>query len=120
MIIPVIRCRRIADTIDFYTGILDFDCAFVSSRDDPAYAVLMRGASELHLSSHAGDGCVGQAVAILVEDVDALFRMAAGRGLELPSRPDSPVHQAPLFQTWGTREFYIDDPDGNTLRFIQR
>jgi hypothetical protein len=21
--------------------------------------------------------------------------------------------------TWGTREFYVDDPDGNTLRFTQ-
>jgi hypothetical protein len=22
-------------------------------------------------------------------------------------------------KTWGTREFYVDDPDGNTLRFTQ-
>jgi hypothetical protein len=28
-----------------------------------------------------------------------------------------PVHLAPLDQTWGTREVYVDDPDGNTLCF---
>jgi hypothetical protein len=27
------------------------------------------------------------------------------------------VHAAPVDQTWGTREFYVSDPDGNTLRF---
>jgi hypothetical protein len=30
------------------------------------------------------------------------------------------VHEGPIEQTWGTREFYVDDPDGNTLRFTQR
>jgi hypothetical protein len=29
------------------------------------------------------------------------------------------VHAGPIDQTWGTREFYVDDPDGNTLRFTQ-
>jgi hypothetical protein len=29
------------------------------------------------------------------------------------------VHEGPLDQTWGTREFYVDDPDGNTIRFVQ-
>ena len=29
------------------------------------------------------------------------------------------VHEGPIDQSWGTREFYVDDPDGNTLRFTQ-
>jgi hypothetical protein len=29
------------------------------------------------------------------------------------------VHEGPLDQSWGTREFYVDDPDGNTIRFTQ-
>ena len=35
--------------------------------------------------------------------------------------PDAPgmVHEGPINQTWGTREFYVDDPDGNTLRFVE-
>lgn len=31
----------------------------------------------------------------------------------------SMVHEGPIDQSWGTREFYVDDPDGNTLRFTQ-
>jgi hypothetical protein len=29
------------------------------------------------------------------------------------------VHEGPIDQTWGTREFYVEDLDGNTLRFTQ-
>ena len=35
-----------------------------------------------------------------------------------PERP-SEVHERPVDQTWGTRELYVDDPDGNTIRFVQ-
>ena len=52
-------------------------------------------------------------------DVDALFNAFVARGLVPPER-DSPVHRGPTDQSWGTREFYVDDPDGNTLRFVQR
>jgi len=30
------------------------------------------------------------------------------------------VHLGPVDQTWGTREFYVTDLEGNTLRFMQR
>lgn len=73
----------------------------------------------LFLSSHRGDGEFGQAIVVLTEDVDALFRKFKERGLETPGNPDSPVHEGPTDQTWGTREFWVDDPDGNTLRFTQ-
>ncbi|WP_432327650.1 hypothetical protein ACRQ5D_30765 [Mucilaginibacter sp. P25] len=38
----------------------------------------------------------------------------------IPQLKESPVHQGPTDQTWGTREFYVTDTDGNTLRFCQR
>ena len=41
-----------------------------------------------------------------------------GRYQALPNAPKQ-VHEGPIDQTWGTREFYVDDPDGNTLRFTQ-
>jgi hypothetical protein len=28
-----------------------------------------------------------------------------------------PVHRGPVDQTWGIREFYVTDADGNMLRF---
>ena len=55
---------------------------------------------------------------ITTDDVDALFARYRARGLVIPDRPESPVHQGPLDQTWGTREWYVDDPDGNTVRFV--
>ena len=48
-------------------------------------------------------------------------RAFRGRGLVTPGDPDAPehVHEGPIDQSWGTRELYVDDPDGNTLRFTQ-
>ncbi len=38
-----------------------------------------------------------------------------------PGNPDSPceVHEGPLDQGCGTREFYVEDPHGNTLLFMK-
>jgi len=36
--------------------------------------------------------------------------------LKIPWNPESPVEEGPVSQTWGMREFYVRDPDGDTLR----
>ena len=121
-IIPTVRCRRMQASIAFYTQVLDFDLLEGNPLDeDPGFAVLGREGDLLLLSSHRGDGEYGQCVAVLVDDVDAVFRKLRDRGLETPGNPEAPqaVHEGPIDQTWGTREFYVDDPDGNTLRFTQ-
>jgi len=120
-LIPTVKCRAMGEAVAFYTNVLDFELVGTwPGPGDPAFSVLTREGHELHLSSHSGDGVVGQAVAVLVEDVDTLFASFVARGLDPSGKPESPVHQAPLDQSWGTREFYADDPSGNTLRFIQR
>ena len=120
-IIPTIRCGQMRESVDFYTRVLDFDCVETwPAEGDPSFTVLKRKGDEVHLSSHAGDGVYGQAVAVLVSDADGLFRKYLARGLDTSGKPQSPVHQGPVDQTWGTREFYVDDPSGNTLRFIER
>ena len=110
-------------SLAFYTGVLDFTQVGGDGRtDDPAFAVLARGVDYLVLSSHAGDGAFGQAVVVTTDDVDADFRHFRARGLsalDAAAAADSPVHAAPLEQTWGTREWYVTDPDGHTLRFVQ-
>jgi len=107
-------------SLAFYVELLGFERVDENGApDDPIFTVLLRGRDRLFLSSHAGDGVYGQAIAIETDDVDADFRELRRRGLRMPGRPESPVHEAPLDQTWGTREFYVDDPDGNTLRFTQ-
>ena len=123
-IVPTVRCKSLKHAIAFYTQVLDFDRPSegpgISDQSDPGFCILYREGEELHLSSHSGDGQFGQAIAILVPEVDALFAGFLKRGLDTSAKPNSPVHQGPTDQTWGTREFYVDDPSGNTLRFIER
>ena len=120
-IIPTVRCRRMETSLAFYTNVLDFDCVEHGGDGDPSFSVLMRGGSLLILSSHGGDGTFGQAIVVLTDNVDALFRRFRTRGLKTPGNPDAPgeVHEGPINQSWGTRELYVDDPDGNTLRFVE-
>jgi len=121
-IIPTIRCRIMRTSLAFYTGVLDF--ARVDGDDDlgdPSFSVLSREGDQVFLSSHRGDGEFGQAVVVTTDDVDAVVRKFRARGLRTPGNPDATtqVHHGPIDQSWGTREFYVDDPDGNTLRFTQ-
>jgi catechol 2,3-dioxygenase-like lactoylglutathione lyase family enzyme len=121
-IMPTVRCRSMRKSLAFYTGVLDFER--VDGDDDladPSFSVLSRDGDRLILSSHRGDGAFGQAIVVTTGSVDALFRKFRERGLQTPGNPDAPekVHEGPIDQSWGTREFYVDDPDGNTLRFIQ-
>jgi catechol 2,3-dioxygenase-like lactoylglutathione lyase family enzyme len=121
-IVPLVRCSDMRVALAFYTGQLDF--VRVDGDDDladPTFSALSRGGAKLCLSSHSGDGVYGQAVIIMVADVEGVFRKLRARGLQTPGNPDAPegVHAGPIDQTWGTREFYVQDPDGNTLRFTQ-
>jgi catechol 2,3-dioxygenase-like lactoylglutathione lyase family enzyme len=65
---------------------------------------------ELHVSSFSGDAVAGGAVFLIVEDVDALHSdfIAKGVAILLP----------PTDQSWGNREMYVNDPDGNSIRFV--
>ena len=120
-IIPIIKCTDMKKALAFYTRVLDFELEGIWPENElPAFSILKRDGQELHLSSHSGDGVLGTAVAIIVTDIDTVFRKFIKRGLKRSSKKDSPVHQGVVVQTWGTREFYVDDPDGNTIRFIQR
>lgn len=121
MLIPILVVRDMAEAIGFHTDILDFQLAFAWPDGAPTYAGLSRGTDEMHLVLTPGPGRYGHCSAILLcEEVDALLATFQTRGLLLQPRPDSPVHEGPLDQSWGTREVYIDDPSGNTLIFQQR
>jgi catechol 2,3-dioxygenase-like lactoylglutathione lyase family enzyme len=122
-IIPTVRCKSMETSIAFFTKVLDFE--WVDGDDDgsdPSYCLLMREGHSLILSSHKGDGTFGQAIVVETDDVAALFRKFRSRGLKTSGNPEAPkeVHEGPIDQSWGTREFYVKDPDGNTLRFTQR
>jgi uncharacterized glyoxalase superfamily protein PhnB len=46
-----------------------------------------------------------------VDAVDALHAEFTARSI--------PIAVEPTDQTWGAREMYVRDPDGNCLRFVQ-
>ena len=119
-LIPMMRCRDMRASIAFYTNVLDFERT--DGANDPAehdFITLSRDGAQLAISRE--DGVFGTVVLVATRDVDADFRLFRQRGLRTPGNPNAPlqVHEGPIDQTWGTREFYVEDPDGNTLRFTQ-
>lgn len=113
--IPVLHVTSSAKAEDFYSRALGFRREFAyrpdESTQDPCYFGVSRDGVWLHLSSFSGDGVAGAAVCILVQDVDALFAEFKVRKV--------PIHLEPVDQTWGNREMYVKDPDGNSIRFTQ-
>ncbi|HTF20270.1 MAG TPA: glyoxalase superfamily protein [Chryseolinea sp.] len=119
-ITSLVRVNHMKDSVAFYTGVLDFTVdGSWPDFSDPAFCVLRREDAELYLSSHRGDGVFGNVVSLMVPELDALFAEYVRRGLDPSKKSESPVHQGPIDQSWGTREFYVSDPDGNTLRYIE-
>jgi len=119
-IMPVIKSSDLERSLHFYTQILDFE------RKWPGYEAiemangvidLIRDGAELQLSRHAGDGVFGSVNRVFVDDVDERYATFRARGLNTSLRPDSPIHTAPVDQTWGLREYAVTDPDGNKLCF---
>ena len=119
-IVPVIKSSDLQRSVLFYTQILDFERKWPGDEErEMANGVvdLVIGDAELQLSRHAGDGVFGSANRMYVDDVDERFDTFRARGLRTDLRPESPVHTAPVDQTWGLREFALADPDGNGLCF---
>lgn len=117
--IPLLRCRDMAEAISFYTNILDFELKDPSVSADDRFVDLVNGDAEIQLSAIEGFQNPGIAVNVRVDDVDSLFQAYRSRGLDATNKKKAPVHQGPLNQSWGMREFYVTDPSGNTLRFGQ-
>lgn len=114
-ITPVLRVESMDRALAHYCEKLGFHKAWEYQPDperrDPAYAGLERDGWRLHVSSFPGDGVFGTRVALFVADLDDLARELTARGMDLG--------QGVMDQTWGNRELYLDDPDGNQLRFTQ-
>ncbi len=120
-LVPTVRCRQLAASLAFYTERLGFTrIGGDANPGDPGFEVLEREGHRLFLSSHSGDGAFGQALVVTCADVDREWAALRARGYAPPLHraAESPVHAGPTDQSWGTREFYVDDPDGNTLRFV--
>lgn len=114
-IIPLLRCNSLKESIFFYTNILDFTLKYPGESDNEWSVELINEDVEILLASM--DGTPRIPVYVRVDDVDEIFKKYVRRGLIVPNDSNSPVHNSPINQTWGLREFYVNDPSGNTLRF---
>lgn len=111
--IPVLHVSSSAEASDFYCNRLGFSQEFAYrpfGGTDPCYMGLTRDGVELHVSSFSGDGAAGGAVFLLVEDVDALHKELVAKGVKIALEPTD--------QSWGNREMYVADGDGNSIRFV--
>ncbi len=113
-LIPLLHVSDSAAAEDFYCRRLGFQRHLAYRPDpalaDPCYLGLARDGLRLDLSSFSGDGVPGGVVGITVSDVDALYAEFTAQQVS--------VALPPTDQTWGQREMYVKDADGNSLRFI--
>ena len=115
--IPVFRVRSLEQALPFYRDILGFTVHQASPDVASFYAILSLKGEDFHLQQDFNGNSSRHSAIVRVEDVDGAFETLKGRGYRPPDRPESPVHCGPVDQTWGTREFYVDDPSGNTICF---
>lgn len=114
-LVPLLKVKNIGKAVAFYTTVLDFELKYPDASVNRFCVDLIHGSAEFMLTET--DGVPGISVYVYVDDVDALFEKYRTRGLSTPRKENSPVHESPINQTWGMREFYVTDADGNTLRF---
>ncbi len=117
--VPLFKVRDMRKAIAHYTVVLDFRMTWPDDTPDSPVVDLGHDEMELQITTYENERLFGSVVNVWVDDVDGLFAKYIGRGLDTSGKPNSPVHQGPVDQTWGRREFYVTDADGNTLRFCQ-
>jgi len=115
MAIPLVHVSNAAAAEEFYCKRLGFRREFAhranEAMPDPCYMGITRDGIWMHVSSFSGDGVSGGVVNLIVENVDALHAEFVAKGI--------PIAVKPVDQTWGTREMYVKDADGNSIWFIQ-
>lgn len=113
--IPLLHVSNTGAAREFYCDRMGFKFEFAHRPDgvksDPCYMGISRDGVWLHLSSFSGDGVAGGVVNFFVDDVDILHAELVDKGVKIAVEP--------VNQTWGTREMYIKDADGNSMRFIR-
>ncbi|TAH35509.1 MAG: VOC family protein [Planctomycetota bacterium] len=113
--IPLLHVSSSVAAEEFYCNRLGFRLHFAyrvdEKRADPCFLGLSRDAVWLHVSSFPGDGVAGGVAGLIVDDVDALHAELVAKQVAIALPPTD--------QTWGNREMYVKDADGNSLRFIQ-
>jgi uncharacterized glyoxalase superfamily protein PhnB len=102
-VVPEIPVRKLDRALGFYQDILGFTVDWVY---EERFASVSSGNARLFLEKRWGDE--GVQCDLYVEDADAAYAELRSRNAPLVGKPED--------KPWGTREFGIEDPDGNSLR----
>lgn len=112
--IPLLHVTNAKKALRFYCHGLGFRLEFEHRpegvEEDPCYMGISRDGVWLHLSSFSGDGVSGAVTNLMVDNVDRFYDELRAKHVH--------IDVAPVNQTWGSREMYVKDADGNCLRFI--
>ena len=112
--IPLLHISNSVLAENFYCNQLGFKKIFTYKpfgETGPYYFGLVRDDVTIHLSSFPEDGKPGNAVVLIVDNVDSLYDEFVAKGVQ--------IDLVPTNQSWGNREMYIKDGDNNSIRFTQ-
>ena len=112
--IPLLHVSDPIAAETFYCGQLGFTKTFdyrPFGDSGPCYFGIVRDGVRVHLSSFPEDGKAGNAIVLVVDDVDAMYEEYSSKGVKIDLEPTD--------QSWGNREMYVDDADHNSIRFTQ-
>lgn len=119
---PVLPARDVEESVRFFQK-LEFSLLFPTSGERPQYAVLGRDGVEIHLQwadeSQWAYPVDRPAFRFVTSSVDALFEEFVLAGVIDTIHPAQSAWAIPANTPWGTREFHLRDPSGNSLQFYQ-
>jgi catechol 2,3-dioxygenase-like lactoylglutathione lyase family enzyme len=116
--VPILFVRDVATSAAFYQEKLGFEIDFLHGKP-PFYGSISRDRARLHLRFVHETNFVelatreGGLILTTIEttDVKALFQEYEARGVDFAQRLTR--------QAWGGLDFYVRDPDGNVISFVQ-
>jgi hypothetical protein len=113
-VVPILRIFDEAKAREFYCGFLGcrIDWEARLEPGSPIYMQVSRGALQLHLSEHHGDGTPGSYVFVEITDAAALERELLAQAYK---------YNKPALQRmpWGTLQVSVVDPFNNKIQFNQ-
>ncbi len=106
-IASTVAVRDIAQSLDFYVGVLGMSVAFENG-DPVSFVILEREGAELHLALDRGHEASANNVAhLMVSDAALVFDYVNARGVT--------IIKAVRDTDYGMRGFVMSDPDGNRI-----
>ena len=104
--IPLLHTSDPVSAEHFYCDQLGFKKTFSYrpfGESGPCYFGIIRDGVMIHISSFPGDGKAGNAIVLVVDNVDALHEEFVLKAVKMDLEPTD--------QSWGNREMYIKDPE---------